>query len=676
MNGDNSRGLELFVSLDGNDFWSGKYPETVNMGTDGPFKTLERARDAVRVHMRSGLLPSGGVKIYLREGIYFRDKTFELSKADSGAPISKIVYRQYENEKVRIIGGAVLDPEWFQPVTDENVFSRLTEEARISVLQVNLGEHGITDYGEMHPRSNWHSENYPAGMELFFETRPMQIARYPNKNWLKIASVPDGNKGAAISYIGDRPKKWQSISNVLLHGYWTHDWADSYVKIESIDTEKRAITTAEPFGAYGYTSGHRYYFLNILEELDRPGEWYIDRENGLLYFWPPREIEGSEIFVSTLEAPLIRLTNASDLVISGITFEATRTHGLVIEGGARNEIAGCTFRNIGRSAVTINGGRKNGVLSSDIYNVGENGIIVRGGDRKTLTPAGHYVVNNHIHHFSRWLRTYSPAVKMSGVGNTISHNHIHDAPHEAIGLGGNDHVIEFNEIHDVTWETNDVGALYIGRNWTERGNIVRHNFFHHIRSMFGYGASSGGLGASSVYLDDMASGTTVYGNIFYKASRATFIGGGRDNRIDNNVFIDCDVAVLVDARGVGWASQSVKPGGVMHERLVDMNYKNPPYSERYPELIGILEDDPGLPKGNVIARNIIYKTEFLMLQNVDRKLLTIKNNFEGDPEFTDPENMKFYLKYRSPALVTGFERIPIADIGLYKDKYRKKIPDK
>ncbi len=105
-----------------------------------------------------------------------------------------------------------------------------------------------------------------------------------------------------------------------------------------------------------------------------------------------------------------------------------------------------------------------------------------------LTPAGHYAENNHIHHYARWNRMYSPAISISGVGNRAAHNLIHDAPHQAIDFGGNDHVIEFNEIHDVCYESNDAGAIYSGRNWTMRGTVIRYNFMHHLSGLKEKGA--------------------------------------------------------------------------------------------------------------------------------------------------------------------------------------------
>ncbi len=110
-----------------------------------------------------------------------------------------------------------------------------------------------------------------------------------------------------------------------------------------------------------------------------------------------------------------------------------------------------------------------------IHDTGEYGVILAGGDRKTLEPGRNYAVNNDIYRFGRWVRTCRPAVFLYGVGNRVVHNRMHDAPHTAVLFWGNDHVLEFNEVHRVCTDTGDAGAFYIGRDWSQRGNVIRYN---------------------------------------------------------------------------------------------------------------------------------------------------------------------------------------------------------
>lgn len=103
----------------------------------------------------------------------------------------------------------------------------------------------------------------------------------------------------------------------------------------------------------------------------------------------------------------------------------------------------------------------------------------------------------------------------------------------------------------------------------------------------------------------------------------------------------------------------------MYKKLEDVNFDKPPYSTSYPKLAAILGDEPAVPKGNVVRRNVRRGGRWMDLQGVDRQLVTIENNLtEGDPRFVDAENMNFQLRDDSPAYEAGFERIPVERIGL------------
>jgi parallel beta-helix repeat protein len=635
-----------------------------NDGTkESPFATLEQARDAIRALKKKGALLAGGVTVWMRGGHYTISKTFELTAPDSGTEGASIIYRACEGEKARLIGGTKV--AGFTRIDDPEVLSRIQEECRDKVLQADLRGQGITDFGEITSRG-FGRPMRPAGLELFFQDKPMPLARWPNDSWARIAGVPAGKDGGRFTYEGDRPKRWLRSDDVWVHGYWTWDWAESYESVKAIDTEKREIATHEPHGVYGYSAGKRYYALNILEELDEPGEWYLDRKTGILYFWPPVPLDAAEAYVSMLEEPMVSLDNVSCVTLRDLTLEVTRGTAVEVVGGEHNLVAGCTLRNIGNAGVTIRGGKENGVVACDIYQTGDGGIRLEGGERRSLTPAGHVALNNHIYDFGRWVRTYCPAVAVAGVGNRVAHNLIHDAPHSAILLGGNEHTIEFNHIHHVCTETSDAGAFYMGRDFTERGNIVRYNLIHDL----GEGS------VQAIYLDDCASGTTVYGNICYKAGRGVLLGGGRDNTIENNIFVECNPAIHVDGRGLGWASFWFDGrDSTLMDRLKATNHKKPPYSTRYPELVTLLDDEPAVPKGNTIVRNIRLGGRWLdLLNGLTDRIIKIEDNLtEGDPGLVAPEKLDFRLKDDSPAFKMGFKRIPAEKIGLYRDEFRRTL---
>ena len=701
--------VHYYVSTRGNDSWSGCLPDPTPEGDDGPFASLERARDAVRALLAEPTSSEDGIDVCIRGGVYPRTSSLELTAPDSGTESCPVIWRAHAGEDVLLTGARPLTG--FKPIDDPETLERLNESARGEVLATDLKEQGIAGWGDIEPRGG-------PGMEVFFRGKRMPMARWPKDQWQLIADVPQtgekrlheglerekrynnvpiGRHYGRIKYQGDQPKRWSNIREILLHGYWTWDWNDSFQKVEAIDTATREITIREPHHSYGYTKRQRFHFLNVLEELTQPGEWCLDRERGILYFRPPGPIDEGDVTVSMLSDPFIVMDGAEHVTVRDLEFAYARDGAVVVKGGHDSLIAGCTFRCLGAMAVHIRG-RANGITSCDIHDVSSGGIDLGGGDRKTLEPAGNFAVNNHIYDFSRWLRTYQYAIAVSGVGNRAAHNCIHNAPQEAVTFNGNDHVLELNEIYDVCRETEDSGAIHTGRDWTWQNNVVRHNYIHHLSD-----SDMNRGGVIGVYLDDFMSGTAIVGNVFYKACQAAFIGGGRNNRIENNVFVDCNPSAHVDARGLGWAAYYFDGTyNVLFERMDKMAYDKPPYSERYPYLPGLIDDEPATPKHNRIARNISVGGAFLELyDDLDLSVVEVRNNViagrvtgietrddqappeqllkngnvitEGDAGVGGADTGELVVADSSPAWALGFEPIPFDKIGLTEDEYRQTI---
>ena len=207
-----------------------------------------------------------------------------------------------------------------------------------------------------------------------------------------------------------------------------------------------------------------------------------------------------------------------------------------------------------------------------------------------------------------------------------------------------------------------MGAIYTGRDYTYRGNVIRHNFIHHTGGV--------GMGSMGIYMDDCVSGTLIYGNVLWKLHRAVFLGGGRDFRVENNIFVDCDPAVELDGRGLSksavWHDMVYK---TMRQRLEEMNWRQPPYSTRYPELAALepyYAKDDGVPPGNVlVARNICAGSNLLNITwGAKPEMAESRDNVtDADPLFVDAAKGDFRLKADSPAVKLGFEPIPFDEIG-------------
>jgi hypothetical protein len=304
--------------------------------------------------------------------------------------------------------------------------------------------------------------------------------------------------------------------------------------VASINTSANEIDLSEPPSQFGIEANRPYYAYNLLEEIDEPGEYYLDRNSGELYLWPMGPLADSPIQASMVEGCLVRLECTEYVTLRNLTLEVARGPLLQINSGDHNGAVGCLFRNCGEYAAEISGS-DNGLDQCEIVDCGEEGVLLEGGSRSTLTAGNNYVTNSRIHRIGRINWTYHPAINLKGgCGNIASHNLIDDLPHLAVMFSGNNHVIEFNEISRVCEHTSDAGAIYSGRDWGYRGNIIRNNFIHNVRS------DLLGVGTNGVYLDDFVSGTQVIGNVFYEISGAAiFCGGGRDNIMSNNVIARC-----------------------------------------------------------------------------------------------------------------------------------------
>jgi len=684
----NSTDAAIYVSLRGSD---------ANPGTkEKPFATIERAREEVRKLKGKNI----GVTVYLRGGRYFLDDALSFGPEDSGWEGSPAVYRGFPGEEVRIIGGK--EVKGFKLLEDPGVLEKLPENARGSVWVADLKESGITDYGKLVNRGFGAAR--PGALEIIFNGKIMTLARWPNDGWLRVAGITrvDGvsrnaeyQKGKFV-YSGDRPERWKGEKEIWVKGYLgvNQPYALTHMKVSGIDTGEKTISLLPntlPGTHPGWAEGpvaknHPYYVYNLLSELDAPGEWYLDRDTGKLYFYPPGDIKESEVIAATLDKPLAVFDGASNIVLFGLVLEGTWRHGVEIKGGRNNIVAACTIRNTGQWAVSIKSGWGHTVTGCDMYDMGEGGVALDGGDRKKLIPGGHTVENNHIYRFNRFCGGYRQAAQINGIGQRVSHNVMHDSPHQMIYFNANDHVIEYNELHDGPHEGREIGAMYIyGEPWylMSRGTVTRNNFFHHISVH-----SSPNLthGLNGIHVDAMNAGLVFTGNIFYRCPTgisSTYPG----NYLTNNIFADCE------GTGIGQGDRSYifcKDRNIdagpnlsivtrLAARLNSVRYKQPPWSWRYPPLVGMMEKEPavwGKIQGSIIERNVNTGGRFVSFGRGTQATTHFTSNWDGqNPLFADKEKMDFNIRPGSPVYgLTGCEPVKMEDIGVYKDALRASWP--
>lgn len=661
--------LELFVAPEGSDS---------NPGTRAqPFATLEKARDTLRRRRAAGELPRGPVAVRLLPGTYERRSTFQLGKQDSGSPDAPVVYRADAAGTAVLYGGLRLTG--IEPVTNPDVLARLPVEARGRVHQIDLRRLGVEvpalqerGYGVPVPRST---------LELFFNHDPMVLARWPNEGFVNGgAIVQPGSKTttepSVFTYLDERHARWAGARDAWLYGYFAHGWADRTLKVHETDPVRRTVScgpyrllerTMEP--VKWFNQGRiRYHVFNLLEELDRPGEWYIDRASRVLYLYPPADPATAIIEIGRLDQPMMVMRGAAHVRVEGLVFDLARANGIDWRDCENCYIAGCTVRRFAAEGIGIRGGRDCGIIGCNLYSLGRNATTVTGGDRTTLTPARHVVENCRMYEFGRLDHTYVPAVQLEGVGNRVAHNLFYECPSSVVRVEGNDHLLEYNRVHRVLLETEDQGAMELFGNATYRGVVFRFNYFSDIG---GGETMKGPAGRAAIRFDDAISGMLVYGNVFRRAAQgfgAINMNGGRDNVIDSNLFVECERAITggYNPRNVWWQKLNRTPGFMISEL----------YLQRYPALRTV-HDEPGL---NQAWRNVFFRSgpPFTTYGEPSPEKFDVLANAtfaDTDPGFIDAKGGDFRL--RSDTVLraqVGGRAIPMDEIGPYADRYRASWP--
>jgi len=627
-----------------------------------PFATLAHALDAVRRERaaeRAGRSTPRRIELRLAPGTFPIDSTVVVDAACSGASREAPTVLVATPPGTRLIGARAVPRHARAELTPRDPRrARLpSDAARLAVRRVDLAALGV-DAGPFEPRGMGRPSRPPPA-EAVWRGEVLRLARWPNDGFATIGAVtrsgstdPASDDGATFVAGDARVEGWSASRDVWLHGYWFWDWADATLPLRSVEPLAHTVTLGAGH-QYGVREGGRFRVLNALEELDEPGEYQLDTERGELLIWPPLGAEpGDELLVTSLRDALVYVTGAHDVTLLGLEFGPTRGVAVRVEDGERVVVDGCSFTATGSHGLVLRG-REHVARRCTFTDQGASGITLDGGDRATLTHGGLVVEDCELLRFARLERTYRPGIAIAGVGHVVRHNRLGEAPHGAILFSGNEHLIEANEIFDVVRETGDAGAIYAGRDWAMHGTVIRHNLIRDVRG-------TKARNQNGIYLDDMASGIAVTGNLLVRCNLGVLCGGGRDLLVSGNLFADCGEAIHFDARGVGWMAKDLADPetSTLHRRLREIPFDREPWSTRYPQLGKTLTESFGRPLGSAIVLNALFRTPFGRVD--DRELVRVEGNRSFERGLEVPRDADASLDV---AEIPGFVPVPVGSIG-------------
>jgi len=297
------------------------------------FSTIREAKEYLK-----NLSGDDVAEVILAPGRYFFKDTLRFNETDRSA-----VYKAMQAGTVYFDGGIVLDNHLVQKTSDSAVLERVIEEtAREYIYEIDLSGYDI-ELGEYGNRG-FRRPYIPAPNEFFIKGKAQRIASYPKQGYFPLSKVLDegsiprngdfSKRGGILGYDNKRVDKWANAKDVYLAGFFGNTYADDTIKVERINTEDRSIKLASPH-LYGIKAERelRWKGVNLLEEIGEAGEYYIDREQKKLYFYPEHPVEDDLLHLSVLTEPMLSFMGAEHITFEGIIFENARGMGVYIERG-------------------------------------------------------------------------------------------------------------------------------------------------------------------------------------------------------------------------------------------------------------------------------------------------------------------------------------------------------
>lgn len=709
-------GQKIFVSAVGDDSGDGSEEE--------PLRTLEKAIDVAN-EMRED--SDKLIEILLREGTYSVTNTIKIINSQKDDPLLKI--SAYQDEKVTINAGVDI-PLSAMSIADSDFTNAIIDKPNAgSVLQYNLKDAQIEDLGEISLRGHLISDEKEAQAELSLNGEVQKLAGWPNGEYTGLIKPTDSNEygkrtksgianGCSFQVNYDRPSQWSKPEQAWLSGTIGPNYEFDYYPVSRFDSEEKRVYLSRGALEKYYTEPY-YRFENVPEELDEPGEYYIDRQSGMLYFYPPEDAPKDSVLTITMSTPtlgvsgkasnsMFRIENSKNIVFENLIFKGGRGSAITGKNNSNIQFINCEINSFGENGIRFDASTDIKISDCKIHDVGQDGILfVSCGNYRTLSPSNIVVSNNDIYNFARLERSYKTGIDFGYrcVGATAANNHIHNGPHAGMIFYGVNNDIYGNEFDNLVTEFSDMDALYCNNSnypW-ERGNKIHNNYFHDIGKSSMNGRHQ--INVRAIRTDNRGCGLNIYENLFYNIGDGGNGNGnngigaitaeGTRNRIFNNLFVDCNEAyfntlqykeienaddgtlypdTVINSSGVEVAN-TINGAKVADLKKQMENYL-PVYGKQFPELYKYFYEHPNMSKTNEFKNNMIINIA-IPLSNINgtqneegfrgsQMLTAASGNYvsTSDPGFVSYDNGNLELSSSATLLVEGLPKFEMSSFGI------------
>ena len=646
--------IRFFVSPEGNDAWSGRYKKPNGSKTDGPVATPEGALQALRKLRAKGPIESP-VEIQFREGLYLIPTTLTLTAEDSGSSLAPVTFMAFPGERAILSGGRKI-PGW--------VRSRLGKEIGREVWMTELPDV---------KNGKWYFK------QLFVNGKRLPRTRLPETGYYHFTSLVESTGehtwSEGVMAAGFNPgdlQNWKNLKDVEIVALTR--WIESRSPIESLDLDKHIVNFAKKSVFRledSRTSGKfsQYWVENVFEALKESHQWYLDRNEGMLYFIPEKgETPGSVHAIAPALSQLVRLEGTSEKAVHDIHFKdlvfrhtewelpadkagspqaAVDVPGAVyLASASQCSLVDCVVEQVGTYGIEVGPGCRNiQVLACTLQDLGGGGVKVgQGSSHATIADC-------EIAHGGRIFPSAVGVWIGNSGDNQVIHNHIHDLFYTGIsvgwtwGYGPSDavrNIVEYNHIHDIgQGMLSDMGGIYtLG---VSPGSRLAYNLIHDV-SAYSYG----GWG---IYPDEGTSNMLIENNVVYHTKTGGFHQHyGKENIVRNNIFALAREEQIIRSR---------------EEDHKSFDFTN-----------NIVYFTDGKLLGSNWSNNNFFMDKNLYW-NPDKSKIDFKgDSFEewkerghdkgsriADPKFKDPGKGDFTLEEDSPAFKLGFKAIDLAQVG-------------